>query len=135
MYTFIGQDSHCYRSKRPVHLNDIRVPARPSPEYYWVDGEWVLRGDRDRWLNEHIRPERDRLLNETMWISERQSTAPADKKMSDANYQLWIDYWQALRDLPETIDVDDPQFPTQPEISWTGLKDKKIGGKKILGMG
>jgi hypothetical protein len=134
MPEFITKDGVHYTANRAIRPTDTRTPPRPSSEHYWVDGGWVFRGERERWLNEHIRPERDRLIKETIWIAERQSTAPSDKKMSDANYQLWVSYWQALRDLPEVIDIDDPQFPTQPEISWTGIKDIKVS-KKILGMG
>ena len=131
MNTYVNQGGDYYKSKKPVQPGDQRVPDRPSGEHYWVDGEWILRGDKERWLDEYIRPERDRLLTETIWIHERQSTAPSGKKMSDSLYQKWCDYWQALRDLPDNIDVENPQFPEIPDFAF-GDEEKELKARERL---
>jgi len=53
-----------------------------------------------------LRAERNRLLSETDWM------ASSDLTMT----QAWIDYRQALRDLPNTVvDVYNPIYPIKPE--------------------
>jgi len=51
-----------------------------------------------------IRNKRNELLADTDWL------ANSDVTMSDE----WKAYRQALRDLPSTIDVDNPVYPTPP---------------------
>jgi len=53
-----------------------------------------------------IRAQRNRLLSETDW------TANSDVAMSAE----MATYRQALRDLPETVDIDNPVFPDKPII-------------------
>lgn len=63
-----------------------------------------------------IRAERDRLLDSTTWIFQRQQTGSESQKLPDEEYQKWVDYWAALRDFPATCDVDNPVWPMQPAI-------------------
>lgn len=62
-----------------------------------------------------IRAKRDRFMNETSWIFQRQLTGPEAQKLSETDYQAWLDYWAALRDFPKTCDPDNPIWPAQPE--------------------
>ena len=55
------------------------------------------------WAN--LREQRDKLLDET------DHYALQDIDLSDE----MITYRQALRDLPETVNIDNPVFPTKPE--------------------
>mgnify|MGYP003645593725 FL=1 len=53
-----------------------------------------------------LREERNELLMETDYIM-----------VSDyphTNKQAWIDYRQALRDLPQTADLNNVEYPTKP---------------------
>jgi hypothetical protein len=100
--------------------------------------EWVLRGDDLEWLDQTetepteaeiqaelarliaeqpwkiLRQRRDQLLTETDWVTL--------KAIDDSNDglgiqlpQVWMDYRQALRDLPaNTVDPANPVWPTKP---------------------
>jgi len=53
---------------------------------------------------EVLRALRDKLLLETIWISERHlSQLNVDKSLAVHEYLLWQNYWQELRDLPEAV--------------------------------
>ena len=54
----------------------------------------------------YLREERNELLKETDYIM-----------VSDyphTNKQAWLDYRQALRDLPKTADLSNVEYPTKP---------------------
>jgi len=81
-----------------------------------ISGEWILphqavaKTAEDlatelevAWAN--LREQRDKLLDET------DHYALQDIDLSDE----MITYRQALRDLPETVNIDNPVFPTKPE--------------------
>jgi hypothetical protein len=80
-----------------------------------ISGEWILphqavaKTAEDlatelevAWAN--LREQRDKLLDETDWM------ALSDVVMTD---ELKI-YRQALRDLPENVDIENPVFPERP---------------------
>ena len=72
-----------------------------------IDGEWVRFTVRDKTTDEkmiEIRSTRNQLLTDTDW------TGLSDVTMSDD----MITYRQALRDLPASVDVDSPVYPTKP---------------------
>jgi hypothetical protein len=72
-----------------------------------VDGKWVRFTIRDKTTDEKmgkIRAERDRLLIETDYLG------LSDVEMSAG----MVTYRQALRDLPATVSVDSPVYPTKP---------------------
>jgi hypothetical protein len=90
--------------------------------------ETVLTGaDAEAWRAERrgadeelladLRSTRDRLLAETDWVTL--------KAIDDSNDglgiqlpQVWMDYRQALRDLPaNTTDPANPVWPTKPEVN------------------
>ena len=100
--------------------------------------EWVLRGDVLEWLDQTqtepteaeidteiarltaeqpwkvLRAKRNQLLTETDWVTL--------KAIDDSNDglgiqlpQVWMDYRQALRDLPaNTVDAANPVWPVKP---------------------
>jgi hypothetical protein len=55
-----------------------------------------------------IRQERNRLLAECDWTQLDDSPLGQDDRVD------WQLYRQALRDLPKTVDVDAPVYPTKP---------------------
>lgn len=62
-----------------------------------------------------FRAERDRLFVVTQWIRERHFDR-AELNIDDSeNWTAWLNYWQALRDLPAT-DKFDPREPIWPEV-------------------
>ena len=72
-----------------------------------IGGEWVRFVVRDKTSDEkmaEIRGTRDGLLTATDWIG------MSDVTMSSA----MTTYRQALRDLPATVNVDSPVYPTKP---------------------
>ena len=72
-----------------------------------IGGEWVRFVVRDKTSDEkmtEIRGTRDGLLTATDWVG------MSDVTMSSA----MTTYRQALRDLPATVNVDSPVYPTKP---------------------
>ena len=72
-----------------------------------IDGKWVRFTVRDKTTDEkmiEIRSTRNQLLTDTDW------TGLSDVTMSAG----MITYRQALRDLPASVDVDSPVYPTKP---------------------
>ena len=55
---------------------------------------------------EDLRRKRDKLLIESDWTQSRDLTL--------TNNEEWIDYRQALRDLPQTADLSNVEYPTKP---------------------
>lgn len=55
-----------------------------------------------------LRGERDYLLKQSDWTQFNDSPLSSDKKAE------WALYRQALRDLPNTVDINNIVYPTQP---------------------
>jgi ribosomal protein L35 len=71
----------------------------------WENGVVVKDVEAEKsHLLANLRTERNRLLTETDW------TANSDVTMSEE----MATYRQALRDLPETVDIYNPVFPDKP---------------------
>lgn len=64
------------------------------------------------------RAKRDKLLTDTDYVIQRhleQTDSEGSKTLTDQQYQSWLVYRQALRDLPATIITDaDPEYPVKP---------------------
>lgn len=63
---------------------------------------------------EKIRKKRSELFKETEWIKFRhrdQKEANIQTTLTEEQYQEWLDYWQALRDLPNN-------FQNPEEVVW-----------------
>ncbi len=60
---------------------------------------------------------RNRLFAETEWIRQRHEDRLALGIDDTANWTAWLNYWQALRDMPDAAGFDpaEPEWPTQPE--------------------
>lgn len=72
-----------------------------------IDGEWVRFTVRDKTADEkmaEIRTKRNDLLAETDWMALSDVTMTSEMAT----------YRQELRDLPETVDVDNPVYPNKP---------------------
>lgn len=67
--------------------------------------------DRETWLNQTVRPLRDALLT----ASDGLMLVDTYKLMDATTAHAWEKYRQDLRDLPATIDHDDPVWPTPPD--------------------
>ena len=59
-------------------------------------------------LLKQIKQERDRLLAATDFI------ALEDTPITPESKQAFLTYRQALRDLPDTVDVNNPVYPVKP---------------------
>ena len=65
-------------------------------------------------LWKQLRAERDRRLAETDWVTLKAIDASIDG-LGVQLPQVWMDYRQALRDLPaNTVDPANPVWPTKP---------------------
>ena len=103
------------------------------------NSEWVLREDILEWLDKNqtqpteaeiqaeiarlkaeqpwkeLRQERNRLLAESDWVSMKAIDTSIDG-LGIQLPQVWMDYRQALRDLPaNTVDPANPIWPAKPE--------------------
>ena len=60
--------------------------------------------------------ERERLFESTKWIRERHQDRIELVIDDSKNWDEWLIYWQALRDMPQQIDFDAlyPKWPEQP---------------------
>ena len=64
---------------------------------------------------EYLRDKRDQLLADTDWVVSRAVDASNDG-LGIQLPQVWVDYRQALRDLPaNTVDPANPVWPVKPE--------------------
>ena len=65
---------------------------------------------------EQLRAKRNQLLTETDWVTLK-ATDDSNDGLGIQLPQVWMDYRQALRDLPaNTVDPANPVFPTKPEV-------------------
>lgn len=65
----------------------------------------------------NFRSERERLFAATEWIRQRHTDRMEMDLVDSANWSMWLEYWQALRDLPNAPDFDpaNVQWPEMPE--------------------
>lgn len=99
-------------------LTDIE----PSENEVWKNDCWKI--DIELWKTNFVRPKRNALLNDCLWMVDRHKqqkellTANFVKRinLSDSQYMKLLRYIQELRDLPETINFENPAFPTKPDF-------------------
>lgn len=113
---------HIYKNNE-LSIEDVeamitgQLPELPTPEpfggdpnatwVYWSQRDTAERGVPDEWVWERLRVRRNNLLSECDF-----------RVVSDApwNTDPWIEYRQALRDLPNnTNDPRQAVWPTEPE--------------------
>jgi hypothetical protein len=106
---------HLYEKGNPIpeqkienvvwNSNDVTTPTMEEIQEYY---ENTYKKEK---LFEKIRNERDKLLKST-----DRYTIPDWPHSTDEAKQAWLDYRQALRDLPaNTTDPENPAWPTPPE--------------------
>ena len=78
-----------------------------------IDGEHTVIPFTTQEMQEEkltmLRSERDKLLRDSDWTQ-----MVTDVPLSDSKKEEWRIYRQALRDLPETADLDNVIFPQKP---------------------
>ncbi|MBP7529303.1 MAG: hypothetical protein KA801_15360 [Syntrophorhabdaceae bacterium] len=111
MNSYISHTTGEYYEGDRIDCRDTQVTRRPSPYHVWTGELWEL--DREAWLDGEIRPERDRLLDE---VDLKYCNAERWDSMTITQKEAWAAYKQALRDLPDTIDHDNPAWPMMPAL-------------------
>lgn len=110
-------DGVTYPRQAFANLNEL-IPVAETPTlengqaFDWhdgkvINGEWVRFTVRDKTADEkmaEIRTKRNDLLAETDWMALSDVTMTSEMAT----------YRQELRDLPETVDVDNPVYPNKP---------------------
>ena len=105
-----------------IHGNNIPTPNIQLTESQWleansfrckvVNGEHTQNPITEQELLDvkytRFRSERDFLLKESDWTQFNDSPLSAEKKAE------WATYRQALRDLPNTVDINNIVYPTKP---------------------
>ena len=92
---------------------DWRSPDITQPTEAEIQAE-IARLEAEQPWNE-LRQQRNRLLAESDWVSMKAIDASIDG-LGIQLPQVWMDYRQALRDLPaNTTDPTNPVWPTKPE--------------------
>jgi hypothetical protein len=118
---FVGRtvsiDGTTYNESDYATLTQL-TPVKPTPTlsegqtFDWnsgseINGEWVRFVVREKTADEkmsEIRAQRNTLLSNTDWTGMSDVTMSAEMTT----------YRQALRDLPSTVNVDSPVYPTKP---------------------
>lgn len=55
---------------------------------------------------------RQKVFDDTQWIFMRQVTGTAEQKLTDEEYQKYVDYWAEWRDFPDACeDIFNPIYP------------------------
>lgn len=89
-----------------------------TPEAVWEDKLAEYAEPIETRLWQAIREARQTIFNNTKWIQERhkdQIEREVETSLTEEKYQEWLDYWQELRDLPETYEhPQDVIWPTPP---------------------
>jgi len=100
--------------------NPDSLPSEPDTQNNQINVETVITSQE--FLLKFLRAKRDKLLKDTIWIAERHNSQPDyAKTLTAEQYVAWQVYWQALRDLPNTANLEgidrttiDSLFPMQP---------------------
>jgi len=109
MNSYISHTTGEYYEGDSIDYRDIQVTKRPSLYYVWNGGLWER--DHEAWLDNEIRPKRDRLLDE---VDVRYCNADKWETMTAEEKKAWRTYKQALRDLPTTIVYNNEVWPVMP---------------------
>lgn len=98
-YTYYGNTAEeCYEKM------DLKGSEKPDKDEFLSKVESKI----NYYLLKQIRSERVILLTECDWTQSRDLVLSNDEE--------WKKYRQALRDLPETVDVKNPVYPLKPVV-------------------
>lgn len=114
-----GNIEYFYKRVRPAPEGYKNTDAKqiievhdPETEYDDLTGtaespKWVF--NREKWLNGKIRPMRDARIKKTDW------TQLPDVDLTDTQKTAWQIYRQKLRDITDTIEYGNEQWPEEPK--------------------
>jgi hypothetical protein len=88
-----------------IRWGDMEESERPTEEFLELKRQELI----DAQPLKELRAERDIILSQT----DKYATIDYPHR-SEAAKQAWLDYRQALRDLPSTTDAANPTWPTPP---------------------
>jgi hypothetical protein len=122
-YNSEGQYTGFYHTEF-FNIEDIPTPNIELTEAQWnetfdvrclvIDGVHTVAPLSNDEINQQrlisLRSERDKLLRDSDWTQ-----MVSDIPLTEAKKEAWRVYRQALRDLPETADLENIIFPVKPE--------------------
>ena len=113
-YTIEKVPNYYYEWRKKKNQSDITVTKRPTRLHKAVFNglefvEWEV--DREKWLDAIIRPKRNDLLDD---VDLRRLNADKIETMAIPKKLEWKTYKQALKNLPETINYENPEWPIAP---------------------
>lgn len=95
-----------------IELTKNQWEQAVSEECVVIDGKHQLYVKTQEKIHEelisYVRSERDKLLSSSDW------TVLPDSPLDDVKRSEWVVYRQALRDLPQTVDINNIVFPEKP---------------------
>jgi len=113
-------ENHSIRTDAPEGVKVKSRTSSSSKEWHRYNGStYVLVSNSTPFHRERFNQRRRRLFSQTAWIRDRNkdeidnSLTPT---LNTTQYEAWLDYWQALSDLPSTpgFDPANPNWPTEP---------------------
>lgn len=92
-------------------------PNKPKPTI--DDLESVATSAKEEADLSQLRRERDRKIEETIWMfqrHQREESLGVQTTLTSQKLDEWLQYWQDLADLPENVvDPSNPEWPEKPE--------------------
>lgn len=93
------------------------VPFTPEEEAEWDAQEAAWVAGADNRVATEVRKQRDRLLAECDWVTVKAIDQNAQDSLGIQIPQVWLDYRQALRDVPTQAGFPHTiTWPTKPEV-------------------
>ena len=116
---FYTKDIHGDKIPAPnIELNEKQWQEALTGDYKVIKGKHTYAPTQP--TTEELRQQalnviyeaRQKAFNDTQWIFMRQVTGTAEQKLTDEEYQKYIDYWAEWRNFPETCEnVFNPIYP------------------------
>ena len=93
------------------------VPDRPSDRHIWNGAKWIL--DKEKFLKEQLRPERNKRLDE---IDIKSCNAEKWEDYTQEQKKALKQYKKALKELPQNLpyeltSTDEVVWPVKPDIN------------------
>ena len=112
----LGLNANSYKLTQSVPPHSIVEWNGPDPQPTEAElqAAWDAYQAEGGFEMEQLRAKRNQLLTETDWVTLKAIDASNDG-LGIQLPQVWMDYRQALRDLPaNTVDPANPVWPTKP---------------------